>query len=47
MDYLERNIKTVSQKTVLVPASNTKGSTILFFAMVVFWSLAVTAYRFM
>lgn len=47
MDYLERNIKdSYNQKTVLTTASNIQGSTIIFWMLLVFWSLAVTFWKF-
>ena len=48
MDYLARNIKdSYNQKTALVPTSQTQGSTVLFYALVIFWGIAVVAYRMM
>lgn len=47
MDYLERNIKdSYNQKTLLV-RTPTQGSTVMFFALLLFWGIAVIAYRMM
>jgi hypothetical protein len=48
MDYLERNIKdSYNQKTVTIQPVRTQGSTVMFFAMLIFWSIAVVAWRMM
>jgi hypothetical protein len=47
MDYLERNIKDNSQRTVLVPTVDTTVSRNLFIAAVIFWGIAALAVRFM
>ena len=47
MDYLERNTKdSYNQKTVLVHAPQ-QGSTVMFFALLLFWGIAVITYRMM
>jgi hypothetical protein len=47
MDYLERNIKTSKQRTVLVPTVDTTAARNLFIAAVIFWGIAAMAARFM
>lgn len=47
MDYLERNIKTNNQRTVLVPTVNTTAARNLFIAAAIFWGIAAMASRFM
>jgi hypothetical protein len=48
MDYLERNIKdSYSQKTTVIDTAQTKGSTITFFVCLIFWTVAVIAWKLM
>jgi E3 ubiquitin-protein ligase DOA10 len=48
MDYLERNIKdSYNQKIVMIQPARVQGSTVMFFALLIFWSIAVAAWRLM